>query len=438
MDANESNESLCYEFLPIYAQVMELTKEQILELGNPEAKDSEDTRDEIIYKGVLEFSRSHKLSFYSCAVFAQRLYTRQKVTKKDVEKHLLEKLQGNLGCSISSSKPHKKYKTIMVVGRSGEGKSTTVNYIASKEIAPIGHKAKSETSGIRLYVIDELKLNIIDTEGLDGTHTDILNEELINRIRQKILYYLELDASIDAILVMWCPLKNGRSGLVKTIKSLQEAFGDDIVKSCIAVIQGNWEPLAEILSLTKAVPREVQAVREQFPEMPIMHFDAMSPDVKITSTGYLDESVHQVKPYLAELFEENQMTLFYQMARAFKLKLKELEGRQSEEVEIFCNRFEENFINLLCNREKIAQKKDKAVEKIIACLKLGTKVAGSGLLVGLTGTAVGSTTVLCLGVGGALGGVVVFSAATAVGTLYGFGKVSAWVYNKVLEPKDKV
>jgi len=428
MESNESDESLCYEILPTYAHVMELTKEQILELGNPPSEDSQDTRDQIIYEEVLDFSRKHKLSFYSCAVFAQSLYSKQKVTKEDVEKHLLGKLQGNLGCSINSTKLHKKYKTIMVVGRSGEGKSTTVNYLAGKEVAPVSHTAQSKTSGINLYVIDELKLNIIDTEGLDGTHTDVPNDELMNRIRQKILFYLEFDASVDAILIMWCPIKNGRSGLVKTIKSLQEAFGDDIVKSCIAVIQGNWEPFGDLLNLNKAVPGEIFAIREQFPEMPIMHFDAMSPDVKITSNGYLEESMNQVKQYLAELFENNQMMLFYQMTRAFKLKLQELEGRQSEEVESFCERFEENFAKLLCNREEIAQKKDKAVEKIVACMKVGTKVAGSGLLVGLTGTVFGSTTVLCLGAGGAVGGVVVFSAATAVGTLYGFGKVSAWAY----------
>jgi len=310
------------------AQVLNLSEEEIFEAI---VKDSDDLdpRDQIIYEGVCRFTKIYQISFKICAIQAIELYSRKKVLKEDVEKHLIKKFGISPNSSLNPNDSFcKAYKTIMIVGRTGEGKSLTVNHLVGKDVAKIG-EAHSATVGTNLYVSDRCKLNIIDTEGLDGTHTTETNQELMEKIRHQALFYLEFDASIDAILIMWCPIKNGRSGLAKTIQALQKSFGDDVIKSCIVVIQGNWRPWAEALDLTHAVPEAIQEIQTNFPEIPIIEYDAKGPfDNQLP---LLEETIRKVRPYQQEFFEENKKLQFLNLARLFNYKLKKFLNKEFEQ-----------------------------------------------------------------------------------------------------------
>jgi len=409
---------------PLFSQFLELTHEKAINiLTTPRELDP---RDCVIYRGIRNFAKTHQIGFYVCAIQAMDLYYRKIVSEKDVEEHLAKKFETNLENPPNLDDSFvKAYKTILIVGRTGEGKSLTVNHLVGKDVAKIGG-ARSATVGTNLYVSDRCRLNIIDTEGLDGTHTKETNQQLMENIRHQALFYLEFDASIDAILIMWCPIKNGRSGLAKTIRSLQESFGDDIAKSCIVVIQGNWVPLAEILDLTHAVPEGIQEIQTTFPQMPIAEYDAKGTyDAEKFSNFY--QNIEKVKPYQPEFFQEKGKILFFQMAQAFKARLKHLEKAGTiplRGAESFYERFKENMFESLNNREQIMSQKNQVAEEVVnEWMKIGKRIHASVLLKSAIVTA---TAVL------PYGGVILISAA-----LYGFFQTTVWADDKKTKESAK-
>jgi len=151
----------------------------------------------------------------------------------------------------------------------------------------------------------------------------------MNSIRIKRHFYHEFDASIDAIFVIWCPIKNGRSGILKTIITLKDSFGDEILKSCVAVRQGNWIRLAQFVpDLNEAVPQEIQILKETFPKMPIIEYGAMG-NVE-DQFPILYDAIHEVKPHSQESVDENEKAQFLKNAHIFQVECDNLLRRQRE------------------------------------------------------------------------------------------------------------
>jgi len=369
--------------LPTWVQKLNLTQEDLETLAKRDPKASLDERDQIIYDAVLDFSNKHEISFSLCSAHALDLYVEKKITAADVEEHLEKKFDAVLkdgNPSGSERKLPKKCKTIMLVGSTGDGKSTLTNHLCGKEVVEIEHSARSQTVGAKLFVSEVCDLNIIDTEGIDGTDTRQTNKQLMEKLLLQIVYCLEMGASLDAIIIMWCPLKNGRSGLLKTVKCLKEAFGDEVVDSCIFMVQGNWRPYAKPLNLTEAIDVTKKEMNKEYPQIPIIEYDGRGSDeYRKKELPNLKASIESVKPYRKEYFEEKRRQEFMNMAAAFKFKMPaKAEGENSEERKemngSFSKKFQENMFDASNQREKIVNERkhfwdDAAAEK-------GLKIVG--------------------------------------------------------------
>jgi len=346
-----------------------------------------DERDQIIYDAVLDFSNKHEISFSLCSAHALDLYVEKKVTSADVEKHLEKKFKTLFkNDSLESErKLQKDCKTIMLIGSTGDGKSTLTNHLCGKDVVKIEDSARSQTVGSKLYVSEVCDLNIIDTEGIDGTDTRQTNKQLMEELLLQIVYCLEMGASLDAIIIIWCPLKNGRSGLLKTIKCLKEAFGDEVADSCIFMIQGNWRPHAKVLNLTEAVDSTKKEIEKEYPQIPVIEYDGKgSDDYRKKEFPNLKAALDRVKPYRKEYFEEKRRQEFMNMAAAFKFKMPaKAEGENSEEKKAmnrsFSRDFQENMFEASKQREKIVNERKHLWDDITA--KNGLKLVGKISLV---------------------------------------------------------
>ncbi len=356
-------------------------------------------------------------------------YLLDKFTKKDVENHLVKVLDLSSQQHPSNSKKKftRAYKTIMLVGRTCEGKSTLTNHLIGKQVAIAKQSATSQTIGAEMFVSDRCRLNIIDTEGLDGSKQEIQNRELMEQICQRTIYYLEAEASIDAIIIMWCPLKNGRSGLEKTMKALQESFGKTVTNSCIFMIQGNWEPLREILDLGDAVPDEIKEMKKLFPNVPVIEYDAKgSVDAQLV---LFNDTIKEVEPYQGKVFQERQKEQFLLMAQAFKLKLSQLKEHK-EEAEKFSKTFLTDMSQALQDRETIVKEKKSAVKKITGPAKVGGVVAAGGVATSIAAVYVESCTLMAIGAIGTTAGVALVGASAILGTFYCLKKGFSWITKK--------
>jgi small GTP-binding protein len=97
--------------------------------------------------------------------------------------------------------------TIAVVGRGGAGKSSTVNSLVGKQVAPVSHGTKEGTLSVREYdgETDGFAFKIFDTPGFGGTRvrSDAILDELGDRIGSKLqilLYVIPLNLNrLDSI-----------------------------------------------------------------------------------------------------------------------------------------------------------------------------------------------------------------------------------------------
>jgi predicted GTPase len=64
-----------------------------------------------------------------------------------------------------------KALNVLLIGASGSGKSSLINYLAGKPLAPVGHSGSSCTKENTFYEVTLLnrKIRIFDTQGFNDT-----------------------------------------------------------------------------------------------------------------------------------------------------------------------------------------------------------------------------------------------------------------------------
>jgi len=159
---------------------------------------------------------------------------------------------------------------------------------------------------------------------------------------------------------MWCPLKNGKSGISRTLDLIEKTFGKKALDSCITIIQGNWRPLAEILNLTQAVPSEVESLKKKYHRMPVIEYDAKG-SFEEQFEG-LKRSIEKVEPYRKEFFDELRKEQFFNMVKVFKFKIQEefertLPGDRKEEIMKLFKDFQSSMLGSIIKKEEEMKEK---------------------------------------------------------------------------------
>jgi predicted GTPase len=70
-----------------------------------------------------------------------------------------------------------KALNVLMIGTSGSGKSSLINYLAGATLAPVGHTGSSCTTENMSYELtfENKKLRIFDTQGFNDTATGFTN-----------------------------------------------------------------------------------------------------------------------------------------------------------------------------------------------------------------------------------------------------------------------
>lgn len=119
----------------------------------------------------------------------------------------------------------------LLVGRTGVGKSSTINKLMGCDVAPVGD-FEPQTMSVEEYKLPILNVNfsVIDTPGLCDDLPEIGNDiEYITKIKQKVKH-------IDNILYV-SPLNDTRirSDEIRGIETITKAFGENIWENSVIV-----------------------------------------------------------------------------------------------------------------------------------------------------------------------------------------------------------
>ena len=320
-------------------------------------------------------------------------------------------------------------KTILLIGgRSGDGKSSFTGHLGGK----FKDDPRPSLSGTcaRLYISKQHKLRIIDAKGLESSKNDRENQKLINEICEKSISYG--DSALDAIIIMWSPKDNGHLVLYKTIKALQEPFGKYVTKSCIFMIQGNWETPAPDLDRAK-ISDQIKEIEQQVPHVPIIKYEAHSPAKEVKKL--LDDTMKKIEPFKVETFKKQQKEQPEKKPQEKQEKLPKLKKKREERKD------EEKSEERKEERKEEEKEKEQAetiqpnqpsqpviqqervpitfMQRIRPMLKSGAILTGSGIAVGMTAIAFEQSIALAAGTIGITAGALCFSAAAGTGAFHG-------------------
>jgi predicted GTPase len=236
-------------------------------------------------------------------------------------KRALENLQRQL------EKAQNRNLTFLLVGRTGVGKSSTVNSLIGQEIAQVGHY-EATTMEIKEYnsEINNIPFKVIDTPGL----CDEL-EELENDYK-----YLEMMRSqVKQIDCMWFVSKLDETRVTtdekRGIKLISEAFGSDVWKHAVIVFTfANSVPDFRYL---EALEKRTELIRQVIAKYASPDIATNIPSVAVDNKS---ESTPNGEKWLGELYTKiftqisQKATATFLLATADFIRPKRIEEKFSK------------------------------------------------------------------------------------------------------------
>lgn len=150
--------------------------------------------------------------------------------------------------------------SILLIGRTGVGKSSTINSLMGQEVAPVGDY-EATTKAIDRYTTDlhGIECNVIDTPGLCDDVAEKGNDyDYLEMIRSQV-------KSFDALwFVTNLPEKRVRADEKVTIKLMTEAFGKEIWNHAVIVFTFACDP--NISDYTFALQKRTELIRNVIAE----------------------------------------------------------------------------------------------------------------------------------------------------------------------------
>jgi GTPase Era involved in 16S rRNA processing len=132
--------------------------------------------------------------------------------------------------------------TLVPIGQTQVGKSTFVNDMAGKDLAPVGTCESSITSDVQVYEFISLTKDFIvfDTPGLSDSRgiVDLTDEDIKDKIELAMLQMSqETRNRVDAFLIFEsCEEKMSRINI--TFKALRDMFSNSYSLSSICMLTG--------------------------------------------------------------------------------------------------------------------------------------------------------------------------------------------------------
>jgi GTPase SAR1 family protein len=176
------------------------------------------------------------------------------------------------------------------VGRTGVGKSSTINTLIGRNVAEVGHLTAT-TMEVKTYnlAINDIKIQLIDTPGLCDDLEEKGNDDVyIDRIKKGVP-----NQEIDLVLFFSSLIADERSVLKdeqRAIRIISEAFGEKIWKQSVIVFtcacSRNIVPYQyqdDLKEWTKILKEKIQVyagkdIAEQIPSVAVDNNSETTPD----------------------------------------------------------------------------------------------------------------------------------------------------------------
>ncbi|XP_019624508.1 PREDICTED: GTPase IMAP family member 8-like [Branchiostoma belcheri] len=131
---------------------------------------------------------------------------------------------------------------MVLIGKSGVGKSSTGNSIIGKEVFKVATVAASVTTKcnfhIRAFKNADSKLSVLDTPGLFATHTSPNNEEIQKMIEELCKMLTVFYDGIHALILVISGMSRFTEEDNNTLKIVQQIFGERFLDHTIVLITG--------------------------------------------------------------------------------------------------------------------------------------------------------------------------------------------------------
>jgi GTPase Era involved in 16S rRNA processing len=319
---------------------------------------------ENLYAYAQQFAHEHKAPLEDVTEEVFRFHSSD-VTKSQIFAHLnsmswAESYQDN--DKSNSNRPTFEQDIWLIVGETGQGKSSFVNYICSREVAPEGPGINSQTSEPKLYNAINSHLWLIDTPGLFDTRKDMKNDVVMTKIIQIVESKFEHNSHIDAIFLVWNPVMTMRLRLDEMIENLINSFGSSALKSLIIIVNKETTVWKKDKRYNDAVDELEKDNKKKGYNFPIITLDVK---IKLTLADMriLKQYVNQITPYNEKDFSAYRKQCFYMIYREIKQRDQEEEEKERHIREAAEERVRQEEERIRQENERIRQEKERLREE---------------------------------------------------------------------------